>query len=1018
MLVLAVSIVVLSAVFFIVSEQIITIGIQKENAEAKKTVADLATAARDVYTQGEDATKTLTIILPSTYSPESSGIMNDSVVIKTRETYHVENLEFPAYGTLPQAAGAHEVTIMSRGNSVYFGNSLFRMSPSLVSTTIIPNSNVTKYVKITNVANESITVHGFVNWQHSAIALSVSSSDLEFVLAPYGERTIPLFFSASNIAGGYSGSIRFNANSSLLNDTQNLALYAEIGVMISIPSNMTVYPLEWSAVLGPGQNLTQTFIICTNGPQALTNVTFTPSSGGPGSWLSNLDPIPRISVSECVSKNITIVVPQLTTTGIYNGTLNVSAVTPTNNFSIGVTISMSVLPPRMTVSPVSWNATLGPGAYSTEDFIICTENLYLSTVTFTTAGSTASWITGITPIGPINSGTCAVKTLTVTVPVSASPGTYYGSINVSGDLAYSQLINNTVKVIAQNMSVSPTSWNVSLKLGGNTSETFMVCAINISINNVSYIPSGGEPGSWVFNTSSSGPLQPNSCLLKKLLLSIPENASTGNYYGNITFSGDAMYNVSVPLGVYAKPPYNNITIQNVVHSPKPAYSSTPSISIRAFANGSANSNKNITSCWLTLDNELIYPMSAVDGAYDSPSENITVVLGQLSRGIHEAVIACYDSDEIPSRNSVYSFRVYKEILFVYYGTTPTASENDWVNWITANSKNSSNTSQTVFISSQAVNISAGAINNYTATFALGGASWIINETDITEPAFDFFFNFTNISTNASKFAVNMYGKYQGSVGHGVYFYLWNYFSSAWVNLGRLDASNTLRWYNFSNLPASSYVQGSRAVARITHTSSGNAQHYMLLDYVELYANTSQTYTYRWFMDSAYASNITSGAVDESFYKIMVFGDWGNNPPALLGAKADVFLAKNRSMLFLGNALVYAPADFGASGSTGGTASDYRMKVLSSTHDITTGFAQGSIISVSSATGQTLARFSAAAEVNPLGEIGANPAGRIILAQMNKTFYWGVLNASILNANGTAISARTIDYALNQSQIME
>ncbi len=340
LIVFAITLVILVLVFFLVSQQLVDTGIEKENAEVQKTVADLSSAVSDVYSQGDGAAQTVHIVLPSTYDAANSSITNNSIIIKTRDTFHVQNFNFPVYGTLPQAAGAYDVVILSRGNSVYIGSSLFRMSPALVSIVLPVNTNQQRTVTITNLVNGTITVNGALGWGHPEVTLT--TNNLTFTLAPFEQQDVALSFSASNLTGAFPGSVAFSANSSLLNDSQVLGLYAEVPAQVQIvtpPPLMTVYPTLWNATVSRGGSVNATFMVCGINT-ALSSVTFKASRGIPGAFVSGLSPIP-VSLNSCNQKELTIRIPHGTRSGTYSGTV---VVTGDGTYTSTISLNIQVAP--------------------------------------------------------------------------------------------------------------------------------------------------------------------------------------------------------------------------------------------------------------------------------------------------------------------------------------------------------------------------------------------------------------------------------------------------------------------------------------------------------------------------------------------------------------------------------------------------------------------------------------------------------------------------------------------------
>ncbi len=743
-IIFVITVIAIAFLFSTVYNQITTIGTQKEEAEVDKALSDISMAARDVYAEGEGASRKVRIELPATYDPAGSLIQNNTVLIKVRDTFKFESFDFPVEGTLPAAPGVSEITITSRGNSVFIGSSLFRMSTSLLSTVIPPSSSQTLQVTIYNLLNESLTVNASVYWPSTEVSLALSETD--FTLDAYEERTINFDFSSSNTSGGNSGSVTFNANSSTLTDTQMLGIYAEI-----------------------------------------------PSQGGG------------------------------------NGT------------------------PGLLVNPLVWVATIGSGASGYADFIICAQNAQINSVTFTPAGSTASWISGTSSIGPIAADTCQNKRLTMNVPGSASPGTYNGTITVTGDGTYTEYINDSITVVVANMTVSPQSWNASVQSGATVYMPFLVCSENIDIATVRLKVTKGIPGAWVRNTTSFR-LGYNKCYQKYIYITVPNGTYTGTYNGTITFKGDGGYSVGIPFSISVTSQYNSIAVQDISHSPMPAYSNS-TITVTAYANGSQNGGKTITECRLLLDDTTSYRMNAIDGSYNSASENVTVSIGQLAKGQHRAQITCTDSGGQNSQQYSYTFNVYKHFLFVYEGSTPTASESAWVSWI--NSQN------------------------------------------------------------------------------------------------------------------------------------------------------------KWLVDTAYSANITAGTVNENYYEALVYGNWSASASTMLKLKMQLFIANGRAIAFLGDSLVNAPKDFGASASAGGTTSDTAVYVTNSTHYITSGYSGSTTVS---SPAQNFGKFTLLNSSYQLAYVGA--ASDTCIAQVDNAVYYGATSPSSFNSDGSTLATRTLDRVLSISVITE
>lgn len=319
LIIFSISIVILVFISMLVYQQMVDVGVEKENAESEKTVSDISSAVREVYSQGDGASKTLLVILPSTYDPANSGIFNNTLVLRTRGTSHVAYFPFAVTGALPQTPGAHEILILASGSGVYIGGSIFRLSQNLISLVLPGLTSQTKTVTISNLINETIYVNGIPQWSHPEVALS--QPDLAFSLDPYESRDLSFTFSASNVSGSYSGGVAFSANSTLMNDSQTLGLYVDVpAIIINVngTKKMNVLPSEWNLTISRNSSANGTFTICAiNTP--INVVSQKPSHGLAGAWVDRYYGPISIAQDSCSQSMLSITVPARIPPGTYTG---------------------------------------------------------------------------------------------------------------------------------------------------------------------------------------------------------------------------------------------------------------------------------------------------------------------------------------------------------------------------------------------------------------------------------------------------------------------------------------------------------------------------------------------------------------------------------------------------------------------------------------------------------------------------------------------------------------------------
>ncbi|MCI0503675.1 hypothetical protein L0Y65_03100 [Candidatus Micrarchaeota archaeon] len=127
--------------------------------------------------------------------------------------------------------------------------------------------------------------------------------------------------------------------------------------------------------------------------------------------------------------------------GHYGGELAFIATEANNTETVRLPISVEVVgnradeAPPLNVTPDLWTERLDPTNSSTALFTICT-NSYTSVsgVTFSpSSGAPGGWVENAGPLGPMSGGSCALKSMAITVPPSTADGVYRGTIDVAGE---------------------------------------------------------------------------------------------------------------------------------------------------------------------------------------------------------------------------------------------------------------------------------------------------------------------------------------------------------------------------------------------------------------------------------------------------------------------------------------------------------------------------------------------------------------------------------------------------------
>jgi hypothetical protein len=325
LLLLAVAIVVITLMVLISQQQIGDVSKIKEQNDARNSVLDLSSAAKEVYAQGEGAKKQVYILLPSSYDPTKSYVANRTIRINARGTDYASLEDFDVHGSLPGTNGGQWVWVISEGNKVRIGMAMIELSKNSIYVIMNRNSSIGTSFSVTNIWNKNISVSQAIIWNNGNVTMSVSPSS-GFSLAPDQSQNINLDFSASpDAVGFYNGEIDYTATEGANNDTVRLPITVEVvGFGSGIAPPLTVIPSLWNETMQPNTTSTKVFTVCTNTQTSLSGVSFTPSSGPPGSWVGGTTALGTMAAGSCQLKIMNLTVPAGTTPTSYNG--NIQAV--------------------------------------------------------------------------------------------------------------------------------------------------------------------------------------------------------------------------------------------------------------------------------------------------------------------------------------------------------------------------------------------------------------------------------------------------------------------------------------------------------------------------------------------------------------------------------------------------------------------------------------------------------------------------------------------------------------------
>lgn len=251
-----------------------------------------------------------------------------------------------------------------------------------------------------------------------------------------------------------------------------------------------------------------------------------------------------------------------------------------------------------------------------------------------------------------------------------------------------------VQVVAEEkdrapLTAIPPLLNASLNWSDSVTRSFQICTNEVTaVTSVDFIPSGGAPGLWVENTGSLGPIAPDSCAQKILILTVPNGAMFGNKRGFVRVLGngaaDAEDTIALNIEVGGKDDNEGPIVRNITTRVRRVHVYEP-VTIYAVGDDSTTGNSSIKECQIRVDNETDWEyMQAVDGAFNSSIENIShTFINGFGIGKHTAYLRCTDNRSNVGSPESYNFTIGKQILFVI----SSGNESDWSDWVSVNHGN-------------------------------------------------------------------------------------------------------------------------------------------------------------------------------------------------------------------------------------------------------------------------------------------------------------------------------------------
>jgi len=211
LLILAASMFIIVIIAILVQSQINTVQTQKNSMDAKNSLLDLSSAAKEVYAQGEGSKKLVYVQLPSSYEANQSFVINKTIWIRAAGTDYVSIENFNVHGRLPNTPGSHWVWVVSEGNRVRIGDAMMELNKNRIYLVMNSDTTTTESFTVENIWIKNIDINTHTTWTTADVTLS--GVPLTFQLSVNETDLIQLqFVAGSGSSGVYYGGIELNAD--------------------------------------------------------------------------------------------------------------------------------------------------------------------------------------------------------------------------------------------------------------------------------------------------------------------------------------------------------------------------------------------------------------------------------------------------------------------------------------------------------------------------------------------------------------------------------------------------------------------------------------------------------------------------------------------------------------------------------------------------------------------------------------------------------------------------------------
>ncbi len=306
-LILAISVIILSVLINLATTQLSQIKQDYSVRSARQSLNSLIAAIDETFAQGPGSVRFITIRWPEGVDASNTRIVGNSIFLRVYQNDIIATASPFITGSLNVYPGEQRIKITSHDSNVSLGILSFTSNVSSIYLPLTQDTNGRAQVVLTNLHGSAATITSSMSWSPAFVSTMVSPST--GTLGVNGTMTLDVNVSASATAyGNYVGFLNIVANfddSSVesLNIPLNVEVFpASSGYLSTFPVSLKLFSLRGDTNSGILQ-------VCNTGTSSIGGISFTPSSGDAGGWITAPSSISSLMGGSCTDKNVVVTIP-------------------------------------------------------------------------------------------------------------------------------------------------------------------------------------------------------------------------------------------------------------------------------------------------------------------------------------------------------------------------------------------------------------------------------------------------------------------------------------------------------------------------------------------------------------------------------------------------------------------------------------------------------------------------------------------------------------------------------------